>query len=374
MMKSEYFYLTVLIASLLIVVFVNLDLAYTAGPKQERSAPRFMQQLNDEQKAEMESMIADMKAAGATREEIHTAVKEKLEDFGIKPPEKEERKDGRGFRGPRHDGPMFDGQLSEEQRTAIRDKVDQLKDQGASREEIHEAVTEMLKSYGVEPPEGGFEGPLRGHRHGGFFPGLELTEEQQTAIREKVEALNDQSASREEIHEAVAELLKSYGIKPLEQMREHRELMRQLTPEQQREVHETVRKMRQDGASREEIREAVNSLFKQYGLQIPGNDQQQETEESSGGNNLQIENFPNPFNPETTIQYVTPAEGQVTIQIYDIQGKLIRSLLHEFQSAGTHTLRWDGLNETGTRVPSGTYFLRVTAGTEKVSKRIIMTK
>jgi DNA-binding transcriptional regulator YhcF (GntR family) len=225
-MKSKYFNSAVLIASLLMVVFANLDIANAQGPKQERSAPRFMQQLNDEQKAEMKSMIADMKAAGATREEIHIAVKEKLDEFGVKPPERGDQMDAHGFRGPGHDGPMFHNQLNEEQRTEIREKIDELKNQGASREEIHQTVSEMLKGYGIEPPENGFKGLRPGMHHGMHFPDLNLNEEQREAIRVKIDAMREDGAGREEIHQTVSEMLKGYGIEPPEAFLRQREMMK----------------------------------------------------------------------------------------------------------------------------------------------------
>jgi hypothetical protein len=147
-----------------------------------------------------------------------------------------------------------------------------------------------------------------------------------------------------------------------------------LNKEQRREVRETVRQMRQDGASREEIRDAVDALLKKFGVTIPESGQEKDTPESAGSGKLEIQNFPNPFNPETTIKYVIQSDEQVTAQIFDVQGKLVRSLLNDYLSAGTHTIRWDGLSEKGTQVPSGIYFIRLNAGAETVSKRLVLTK
>ena len=68
------------------------------------------------------------------------------------------------------------------------------------------------------------------------------------------------------------------------------------------------------------------------------------------------QNYPNPFNPETSIEYGLPEAAQVTINIYDINGHLVRSLLSEQQTAGNHSVKWDGRNNNGAKVVSGVYF------------------
>ena len=72
--------------------------------------------------------------------------------------------------------------------------------------------------------------------------------------------------------------------------------------------------------------------------------------------------FPNPFNPKTTIQYDIPAETDVTLAIYDVQGRKVHTLENEHKSPGTFQVEWDGLNSAGVRVASGLYFVRMTAG------------
>lgn len=71
------------------------------------------------------------------------------------------------------------------------------------------------------------------------------------------------------------------------------------------------------------------------------------------------QNFPNPFNPTTTIQYEIPHSGIVQVDIYDIRGRLIRSLLRSKQEAGKYALVWDGRSSGGLTLPSGAYFCRV---------------
>jgi len=74
------------------------------------------------------------------------------------------------------------------------------------------------------------------------------------------------------------------------------------------------------------------------------------------------QNFPNPFNPETSIPYQLPEESRVRIMIYNTMGQIIRALIDETKEAGRHTVTWDGRNEQGLRVSSGVYFVRMKAG------------
>jgi hypothetical protein len=67
-------------------------------------------------------------------------------------------------------------------------------------------------------------------------------------------------------------------------------------------------------------------------------------------------NYPNPFNPETTISYSLKEDTKVSISIYNIKGQKIRSLINGQIQAGYHTVTWNGKNESGENVSSGIYF------------------
>jgi hypothetical protein len=82
-----------------------------------------------------------------------------------------------------------------------------------------------------------------------------------------------------------------------------------------------------------------------------------------------LQAFPNPFNPSTKIQFSMPAEGLVTLRIYNLQGQLVRDLLHEQRPAGTHTVTWDGRDDRGIVAASGIYFVRLESGKQmKINK------
>lgn len=88
-------------------------------------------------------------------------------------------------------------------------------------------------------------------------------------------------------------------------------------------------------------------------------------------------NYPNPFNPETTIRYGMPenltAESPARLEIYDIRGQRVR-MFDVDRSPGWHELAWDGRDERGDVQPSGHYVLRLTAGGSVSTWKMTMVK
>ncbi|MFQ5709247.1 MAG: FlgD immunoglobulin-like domain containing protein [bacterium] len=95
-----------------------------------------------------------------------------------------------------------------------------------------------------------------------------------------------------------------------------------------------------------------------------------------------MENYPNPFNPETTIKYSIPEESRVVVKIYNLRGQEIRTLFDGRQQAGGHSVLWDGRNEFDEALASGIYVARLVAGAasagraERVvqSRKIVLVK
>ena len=84
---------------------------------------------------------------------------------------------------------------------------------------------------------------------------------------------------------------------------------------------------------------------------------------------------PNPFSGSTTIRYAVPVEGRVvTIALFDVSGRLIRTLVSGPQSAGRHTVSWNGLDEQGLRVTSGVYFSKMEAGSFTQVQKVTLLK
>jgi hypothetical protein len=68
---------------------------------------------------------------------------------------------------------------------------------------------------------------------------------------------------------------------------------------------------------------------------------------------------PNPFNPATHLKFSLPKDASVSLKLYDVSGRLVRSLLSERVSAGQHEVLWNGRDDHGRSVASGTYFARL---------------
>lgn len=85
-------------------------------------------------------------------------------------------------------------------------------------------------------------------------------------------------------------------------------------------------------------------------------------------------NYPNPFNPVTTIRYGVPSEGRVSLAIYDARGRLVKNLLNEVQPAGFHEVVWNGTDSAGAQVASGVYLYRVVTGDRARMKKMLLMK
>ena len=85
-------------------------------------------------------------------------------------------------------------------------------------------------------------------------------------------------------------------------------------------------------------------------------------------------NFPNPFNPETTIRFNVAVESIVSIDIYNIRGQRVKSLLDGFYERGSHTVVWDGRDDNGRELGSGMYFYRMIAGDVMETRRMVLLK
>jgi len=93
------------------------------------------------------------------------------------------------------------------------------------------------------------------------------------------------------------------------------------------------------------------------------------------GNVLALaQNAPNPFQSETRIGYALPSSGAVSIEVLDVTGRQVKSLMHGEQPAGSYELIWDGQDDAGNRMPSGTYFYRVSTGGKVESRKMTLRR
>ena len=98
------------------------------------------------------------------------------------------------------------------------------------------------------------------------------------------------------------------------------------------------------------------------------------TERSAGGAFHLKQNVPNPFNPSTRIPFELTRGGRVTISIFDVAGRRVRSLLDRDFPAGTHQTGWDGRDDAGRLAASGVYFYRMQSGSHSETRRMVLVK
>jgi hypothetical protein len=85
-------------------------------------------------------------------------------------------------------------------------------------------------------------------------------------------------------------------------------------------------------------------------------------------------NYPNPFNPATTIRYALPAAGNVSLTVFDITGQVVRRLVHGHQAGGYHLAIWDGENSAGQRVASGVFLYELRVGSFRSVQKMVLMK
>jgi len=89
---------------------------------------------------------------------------------------------------------------------------------------------------------------------------------------------------------------------------------------------------------------------------------------------LEIMNYPNPFNPVTTIQFKNETAGNVRIDVYNVKGQKITTLTNQIYEAGINTVTWNGTDDNGSEIPSGVYFYKTKFGKYTTSKKMILMK
>ena len=322
-MKKVFTFAGILLTAVIFTTIIHSENLNAADRSKKDCRFKYMDQLTEEQRETIRETIRDLRSDGATPETIREKVKEMLNEYGVDIPEDADLFPRiRGHRPGRPMGKHLKN-LSEEQRSALRDKIDQLHEQGASREEIHTEVLKMFKEYGMEIPADSLWRTGRGRGFPNRCPGIDLRKEQRMAIQEKVKSLRDNGADREEIHAAVKEMLEDYGFDVPEKFDRHSKKWHFLTDDQRQAVRIKIREMRESGASREEIHDAVDKMIKEFCIEQEEDNQPSGQKLETSSENFSVHSYPNPFNPETTILYTLKSPVQVTLHIYDVHDGLM---------------------------------------------------
>jgi hypothetical protein len=97
-------------------------------------------------------------------------------------------------------------------------------------------------------------------------------------------------------------------------------------------------------------------------------------EEAPIFSNELYQNYPNPFNPTTTIRYSVASAGEVVIDILDVLGHRVKTLVRDTRAPGIYTITWDGSDDSGNRVASGVYFCRFNVSGYQTTKKVAVLK
>jgi len=84
------------------------------------------------------------------------------------------------------------------------------------------------------------------------------------------------------------------------------------------------------------------------------------------------QNYPNPFNSSTTIAYTLPVASRVRLAVFNILGQRVKILTDQYQSAGSHTVSWNGTNSTGRAVATGIYMYQIQANEFVRSRKMVL--
>jgi len=130
-----------------------------------------------------------------------------------------------------------------------------------------------------------------------------------------------------------------------------------------------------DGKSLEQIKasggmalELLDEAYEQMGVKKPAN-----LPKAFGLS----QNFPNPFNPSTVISYTIPDQSEdiaVKLNVFNIRGQLVQTLVDEVQGPGVYTVNWEGVDRQGRKVSSGIYFYRINAGNYVAMRKMVLLK
>jgi flagellar hook assembly protein FlgD len=87
-----------------------------------------------------------------------------------------------------------------------------------------------------------------------------------------------------------------------------------------------------------------------------------------------MSNYPNPFNPSTEIKFDLPVNTNVSLEIFNIKGQKVMTLINDFYQAGSYSINWNGTDSNSKKVSSGIYFYKMTTEKETLIKKMMILK
>jgi hypothetical protein len=84
------------------------------------------------------------------------------------------------------------------------------------------------------------------------------------------------------------------------------------------------------------------------------------------------QSYPNPFNPVCTIRYDVPRAGRVNLQLFNVSGSLVRTLVDGWREPGSYSEIWDGKDASGAQLPSGVYFYSIKSGDFVATRKMVL--
>lgn len=115
-------------------------------------------------------------------------------------------------------------------------------------------------------------------------------------------------------------------------------------------------------------------IFANYSFEVYSTTASGVEESTAPGQFHLYQNFPNPFNPSTTIRFNVPSVSPVKLKISNVTGELIKTIIVEVQTAGEHEIVWDGKSDNGVRQPSGIYFYQLITNSNTESRKMILLR
>ena len=119
---------------------------------------------------------------------------------------------------------------------------------------------------------------------------------------------------------------------------------------------------------------SIDEMMISFGLYFPGGQLNSDVDDVLPNQFMLHPNFPNPFNPITSLRYDLPEDGLVNITIYDMMGRIVKTLVNTSQTSGYKSIRWNATNDRNEPVSAGLYLYAIQAGEFRQTKKMVLLK